>query len=80
VVVPSEHASRQHARIFARDSQFLIADQSSNGTFLMVDGSTRELRLRREQALLGERGWIGLGKTAANHGEHVLRYRLERAA
>lgn len=78
VVVPSEHASRQHARIFARDSQFLIADQSSNGTFLMVDGSTRELRLRREQALLGERGWIGLGKTAATHGDHVLRYRLER--
>ncbi len=80
VVVPTEHASRLHARIFARDTQFLIADQSSNGTFLMVDGSTRELRLRREQALLGERGWIGLGKTAANHGEHVLRYRLERAA
>jgi adenylate cyclase len=78
IVVPSEHASRQHARIFARDAQFLIADQSSNGTFVMVDGSTRELRLRREQALLGERGWIGLGKTAANHGDHVLRYRLER--
>src|SRR6185437_3139143 len=78
IVVPSEHASRQHARIYARDAQFLIADQSSNGTFLMVDGSSRELRLRREQALLGERGWIGLGKTAANHGDHVLRYRLER--
>jgi len=78
IVVPSEHASRQHARIFARDAQFLIADQSSNGTFLMVDGGARELRLRREQALLGERGWIGLGKTAANHGDHVLRYRLER--
>jgi adenylate cyclase len=78
IVVPSEHASRQHARVYARDAQFLLADQSSNGTFLMVDGSTRELRLRREQALLGERGWIGLGKTAANHGDHVLRYRLER--
>jgi adenylate cyclase len=78
LVVPSEHASRLHARVFTRDGQFIIADQSSNGTFLMVDGSTRELRLRREQAVLGERGWIGLGKTAANHGDHVLRYRLER--
>jgi adenylate cyclase len=80
IVVPSEHASRLHARVFGRDAQFVIADQSSNGTFLMVDGSARELRLRREQALLGERGWIGLGKTAANHGDHVLRYRLERRA
>ena len=66
------------ARVFGRASQFIIADQSSNGTYLMVDGGERELRLRREQAVLGERGWIGLGRTAANHGEHVLRYRLER--
>jgi adenylate cyclase len=78
VVVPSEHASRLHARVFGRDSQFIIADQSSNGTYLMVDGGERELRLRREQAVLGERGWIGLGRSAATHGEHVLRYRLER--
>jgi hypothetical protein len=67
-----------HARVFGRGGQFVIADQSSNGTFLMVDGAARELRLRREQAVLGDRGWIGLGKTAATHGNHVLRYRLER--
>jgi class 3 adenylate cyclase len=78
IVVPSGHASRQHARVFGRDGQFVLADQSSNGTFLRVDGSERELRLRREQAVLGERGWIGLGRTAASHGDHVLRYRLER--
>jgi adenylate cyclase len=78
VVVASEHASRQHARLYARDAHFVIADQSSNGTFLTVDGSGRELRLRREQAVLGERGWIGLGKTAGTQGDHVLRYRLER--
>jgi hypothetical protein len=78
VVVASEHASRQHARLYARDAHFVIADQSSNGTFLAVDGSGRELRLRREQAVLGERGCIGLGKTAGSQGDHVLRYRLER--
>ena len=61
VVVPSQHASRLHARVFGRDGNFVIADQSSNGTFVMVDGSTREIRLRREEALLGERGTIGLG-------------------
>ena len=78
IVVPSDHASRLHARVFGRDAQFVLADQSSNGTFLMIDGSERELRLRREQAVLGERGWIGLGRSAASHGDHVLRYRLER--
>jgi adenylate cyclase len=79
VVVATEHASRMHARIFNRDDHFVIADQSSNGTFLMIDGSTREVRLRRSEAVLGERGWIGLGKSTSKHGDHVVRYRLERS-
>jgi class 3 adenylate cyclase len=78
VVVATEHASRMHARIFSRDDHYVIVDQSSNGTFLMVDGTAREVRLRRSEAVLGDRGWIGLGRSAAKHGDHVLRYRLER--
>jgi adenylate cyclase len=77
IVVATEHASRTHARVFGRDDHFVIVDQSANGTFVMIDGA-REVRLRRSEAVLGERGWIGLGKTTAKHGEHVLRYRLER--
>ena len=78
VVVASSHASREHAREFGREGTFFIADQSSNGTFLLIDGNSRELRLRREEAMMGERGWIGLGKSAATHGPHMVRYRLER--
>jgi hypothetical protein len=79
VVVPSQHASRLHARVFGRDGNFVIADQSSNGTFVMVDGSTREIRLRREEALLGERGTIGLGSpTTGEGGDHLLQYRVQR--
>lgn len=78
VVVASTLASRVHARVFCRDGNFVIADQSSNGTYLQVDGSSREIRLRREEAVMGERGWIGLGKSAAAHGPHMVRYLLER--
>ncbi len=78
VVIDSNRASRVHARIFGRDGNFLIADQSSNGTFLLIDGNATEVVLRREEAVMGERGWIGLGKSAQTHGDHVLRYRLER--
>jgi len=78
VVVASTRASRMHARIFGRHGNFVIADQSSNGTFVLIDGNSREVVLRREEAVLGERGWIGLGKSAASHGDHVLRFRLER--
>ena len=78
VVVPSQHASRLHARVFGRDGNFVIVDQSSNGTFVLVDGSTREIRLRREEALLGERGTIGLGSPTAGTGDHLLHYKVQR--
>jgi class 3 adenylate cyclase len=76
VVIASPRASRVHARIYARERNFVIVDQSTNGTFLLIDGSSTEVRLRREEAVLGERGWIGLGNPASQHGIHVLRYRL----
>ena len=77
LVVNSNKASRVHARIYERGGNFVIADQSSNGTFVAVEGNTRELALRREETLLGERGYIGLGGPTAGRGDHVLRYRLE---
>jgi adenylate cyclase len=77
VVVSSAKVSRVHARIYGRGGNFFIADQSSNGTFVLVDGSSREIALRREEAVLGERGAIGLGGPASGPGDHVLRYRLE---
>lgn len=80
VIVASSLASRVHASVSSREDNFVIADQSSNGTYLLVDGAKRELKLWREEAVIGERGWIGLGKSAANHGPHVVRYRLERSA
>jgi pSer/pThr/pTyr-binding forkhead associated (FHA) protein len=77
VVVDSQFASRVHARVFAREGHFVIADQSSNGTYVLADGNSTEILLRREEAVLGERGWIGLGNSATRHGDHALRYRVE---
>jgi class 3 adenylate cyclase len=78
LVVTSSKASRVHARIYGRGTNFVIADQSSNGTFLAIDGNTREVALRRDEAMLGERGAIGLGGPTRDGGDHVVRYELER--
>lgn len=78
VVVTSSKASRVHARIYGRGANFVIADQSSNGTFLAIDGNAREVALRRDEAMLGERGAIGLGGPTYDGGDHVVRYELER--
>jgi hypothetical protein len=77
LVVESHFASRSHARIYPREGHFVLQDLSSNGTYLLGDGSTSEILLRREEAVLTERGWIGLGNSATRHGDHALRFRVE---
>lgn len=77
LVVESHFASRVHARLSARDGHFVLQDLSSNGTYLLADGNSAEILLRREEAVLSDRGWIGLGNSAARHGDHTLRYRVE---
>ncbi|MDH4094622.1 MAG: FHA domain-containing protein [Betaproteobacteria bacterium] len=77
LVVDSPYASRLHVRVFAREGHFVLQDLSSNGTYLLPDGGAPEILLRREEAVLGERGWIGLGNTATQHGDHALRFRVD---
>jgi predicted component of type VI protein secretion system len=41
-------ASRMHARIERRRDKFVLVDQSSNGTYVRIDGEP-EIQLRRER-------------------------------
>jgi pSer/pThr/pTyr-binding forkhead associated (FHA) protein len=77
IVIVSLFASRIHARVHTREGHFVITDLSSNGTFLLVDEHSSEVHLRREEAVLNGRGWIGLGKNATRHGDHSVRYSLQ---
>jgi adenylate cyclase len=80
IVIVSLFASRVHARVQTREGHFVLTDLSSNGTFLLVDEHSGEVHLRREEAVLGGRGWIGLGKNATKHGDHSVRYALQTEA
>jgi len=77
IVIVSLFASRIHARVHTRDGHFVLTDLSSNGTFLMQDDQSGEAHLRREEAVLSGRGWIGLGKNASTHGDHSVRFSLQ---
>jgi adenylate cyclase len=78
IVIVSLFASRIHARVHTRDGHFVLADLSSNGTFLLIDDQPAEVHLRREEAVLSGRGWIGLGKNASKHGDHSVRFSLQQ--
>lgn len=58
--VNNEHASRYHARIEWRQGQFLLTDQSTNGTYIRKDGRN-PLFLRRDTMVLEGNGTIGVG-------------------
>jgi len=88
IVAASLFASRLHARVELRDGQFVLTDLSSNGTFLLRDDGSgdepgvepAEIRLRQEETVLTGRGRLGLGKSAALHGDHSVRFAVQPGA
>src|SRR5439155_2842797 len=63
MVIGDRMASRMHARIERRRDKFVLVDQSSNGTYVTVDGE-EEILVRREGLVLRGRGQISFGHAA----------------
>jgi len=57
LVIEEPRVSRQHARIEYISGKFILSDQSSNGTYVNVEGN-RPVFLRREKAILIGKGVI----------------------
>jgi adenylate cyclase len=60
LVVVDDEVSRHHCTIQRRSDHFVLADQSTNGTYVIVEGEG-EVLLKREELTLRKRGWISLG-------------------
>jgi len=73
LVVPAKTASRMHARIQLRDSQFVLVDASVNGTFVRFDGKP-EICLRRGETMLIGHGLIGLGESTTAEGAETVAF------
>ncbi len=73
VVIADKLASRLHARIERRRDKFVLIDQSSNGTFVTVEGE-REIQLRREELLLRGRGQISFGHPCQADPAEILAF------
>ena len=75
VVVTTRAVSRWHARIVLQHGNFVLIDESANGTYVRFDGKP-EVHLLREQTLLLGRGLIGLGESTTAGDAAPLRFRL----
>jgi hypothetical protein len=61
IQIESELASRNHARLGFQQTNFILTDQSTNGTFVQIDNDD-EVFLHHEQIVLRSRGVICLGR------------------
>jgi class 3 adenylate cyclase len=76
IVLDDRKASRQHAKIERRRDKFVLADHSSNGTFVQIAGEA-ELGLRREELILRRRGRIALGHRTSDPEASVVEFSCE---
>jgi len=72
LVIANNRISRRHCSIERRQDKFVLADQSTNGTYVTTEGSS-EIFLRREEFLLGKHGWIAFGQPRSE-AEDVVEY------
>lgn len=73
LVVADKMASRVHCRIEYRRGKFFLVDQSSNGTYMTVEGDA-EIMLKREQSMLRGRGVLSLGHSSAAPGAEIVAF------
>ena len=67
--------SRKHCSINKRGDKFVLSDQSSNGTFVTIDGDS-EFALHREEFILRSHGCISFGQPREN-SEHYIEFFVE---
>ncbi len=73
VVITDPMASRLHARIERHREKFVVVDQSTNGTFVTLEGEP-EIQLRREVLILRGRGQISFGHAREENAGEILEF------
>jgi hypothetical protein len=76
VVVKGHLSSRLHARIVIGRSNFVLIDQSTNGTFVKT-GDGQELFVHQDILQLNGAGMIGLGCLPEQGSQHTIHFAYE---
>lgn len=78
IAVQNDFASRLHIHIELRSGKFIIADQSTNGTYIRFsDGNV--VHITREEIFLHGSGCISLGQSFAENPAEVVEFSISSA-
>lgn len=75
IAIESEYASRRHAELRYLHSCFVLADLSTNGTYVQMEDS--EFFIHEDELILRGEGWISLGRRAASAKGKVVYFSSE---
>ena len=79
LVVATGFASRLHAKVVMRRGRFVLADESTNGTYVMPGGlgsGAQEVFIKREEFLLPDKGVFSLGQTCSAEDAKFVQFSL----
>ncbi|KAA2284444.1 adenylate/guanylate cyclase domain-containing protein [Arenimonas fontis] len=76
LVVEAEWVSRTHAQVEFKRGHFVIADRSTNGTYVRI-GEDEELKLHRDELHLRKSGTISLGRAGVPDAPDLIHYEAE---
>ncbi len=76
VVVNDVIASRMHARIEYHRGRFTLIDQSTNGTYVSVDGKKSSF-IHHDEYVLTSHGIISLGRDVDDESPEIIRFTCE---
>ncbi len=76
LVVEADWVSRTHAQIEFKRGHFVIADRSTNATYVCI-GQDNELRLHRDELHLRKSGTISMGQAVAVNVSDTIFFEIE---
>ena len=76
IVISEQSASRFHAFIELRDGQFILSDNSSNGTFIYPN-EAKPFHVKQQEAYLEEAGALCLGADSGADAAQAVHYRVK---
>ena len=79
LVVATGFASRLHAKVIMRRGRFVLADESTNGTYIVPGGlgsGAQEVFIKREEFLLPDKGVFSLGQSCAAEDAKMVQFSL----
>jgi adenylate cyclase len=81
LVVQTGFASRLHAKVIMRRGRFVLADESTNGTYIFPGGlgsGAQEVFIKREEYLLPDKGVFSLGQSCSADDAKLVQFALAK--